>query len=72
VTPLDSMLDTLQGLRRDTGLRVVELDLGLHENPFVDLRGNRLSRRGLTEFLDEYRFGTSFDRFIEAVASHLG
>lgn len=71
VMPLHAMLDTLQGLRRDTGVRVVELDLGLHENPFLDLGGDRLSRRGLTEFLDEERFGQEFSRFIEAVASHL-
>jgi hypothetical protein len=71
VAPLHSVLDTLQGLHRDTGVRVVELDLGLHENPFVDLGGDRLSRRGLTEFLDEAQFGHAFRRFIDVVASHL-
>ncbi len=71
VTPPGSMIDTLQGLRRDTGVRITELALGLHENPFVNLGGDRLSRRSLTEFLDEESFGESFDRFIEAAASHL-
>jgi pimeloyl-ACP methyl ester carboxylesterase len=71
VMPLHAFLDTLQGLRRDTGVRVMELDLGLHENPFVELGGDRLSRRGLVEFLDEEPYGASFRRFIDAVASHL-
>ena len=71
VTPLNAVLDTLQGLRRDTGVQVVELDLGLHENPFVDVGGDRLARRGRIEFLDEQRYGTEFRRFIETVSDHL-
>jgi hypothetical protein len=71
VMPLDAVLDTLQGLRRDTGIRVLELELGLHENPFVDLGGDRLARRGLIDFLDEERFGAEFRRFIDSAASHL-
>jgi len=72
VTPWNALLDTFQGLRRDTGVRVEELDLGLHENPFVDLGGNLASRKGLIEFVDEERYGREFERFIAAVAAHLG
>ena len=72
VTPLHAVLDTLQGLRRDTRVEVMELDLGLHENPFIDVGGDRLARRGLVEFLDTERYGNEFHRFIDGVASHFG
>jgi hypothetical protein len=59
-------------LGRDTGVQVLELDLGLHENPFVDPERQSSLGRGLTEFLDEDRFGASFDPFIDAVALAFG
>jgi hypothetical protein len=72
VTPAGSMMNTLQGLRRDTGIEVVEFSLGLHESPFVSDNYGHQCRHFVTEVLDETRYGQSFDRFIQVCGSHFG
>jgi hypothetical protein len=71
VAPAGSMLNSLQGLRRDTGIRVVEFDLGLHESPFVCEDYGKFCRRLVTEVLDEARYGEAFDEFVQVSAAHL-
>jgi len=71
VAPAGSMLNSLQGLRRDTGIRVVEFDLGLHESPFVCEGYGKFCRRLVTEVLDEARYGEAFDEFVQVSAAHL-
>ncbi len=66
-----TMLDSLQGLRRDTGIQVVEFDLGLHESPFVCEGYGKFCRRLVTEVLDEARYGEAFDEFVQVSAAHL-
>lgn len=70
VTPAGSMMNSLQGLRRDTGIRVVEFSLGLHESPFVCDDYGRYCRRLVTEVLDQGRYGEAFERFIQICSSH--
>lgn len=70
VMPTGSMLNILQGLRRDTGVRVSELELGVHESPFVCPDYKQPHRRFITEFLDEQRYGKAFSEFIEQAVSH--
>lgn len=61
------MLNTLQGLRRDTNVRVVEFELGVHESHFVCADYQQPDRRFITEFLDEDRYGQAFKDFIEEI-----
>lgn len=70
VMPTGSMLNTLQGLHRDTGVRVSELDLGVHESPFVCPDYQQPHRRFITEFLDEGLYGEAFAEFIKQTVSH--
>jgi hypothetical protein len=70
VAPVGAMLNSLQGLRRDTGIRVAEFDLGLHESPFVSGDYANFSRRLVTEVLDEARYGEAFDEFVRISAEH--
>ncbi len=72
VMPAGSMLNTLQGLRRDTGVRVAEFELGVHESPFVCADYGQPYRRFITEFLDEEQYGQAFEDFIEEIVLHLG
>jgi pimeloyl-ACP methyl ester carboxylesterase len=71
VAPVGAMLNSLQGLRRNTGIRVVEFDLGLHESPFVCEGYGKFGRRLVTEVLDEARYGEAFDEFVRVSAAHL-
>lgn len=71
VIPAGSVFNTLKGKHRDSGVRVEELALGVHEHPFVCHDYEQKDRRFVTEFLDEARFGAGFDRFIEVAASML-
>ncbi|HEV7373645.1 MAG TPA: DUF6051 family protein, partial [Pyrinomonadaceae bacterium] len=71
VIPVGAMLNTLQGLRRDTNVRVAEFELGVHESPFVCADYRQPDRRFVGEFLDEKRYGQAFDDFIEEIALHL-
>ena len=72
VTPAGPMLNSLKGLRRDTGIEVVELNLGLHESPFVSGDYGKYCRRLITEVLDEERYGESFERFVQVCGAHFG
>jgi pimeloyl-ACP methyl ester carboxylesterase len=70
VAPVGAMLNSLQGLQRDTGIRVVELALGLHESPFACEDYGKSCRRLVTEFLDEARYGEAFHEFVRISAAH--
>lgn len=71
VIPASAVLNTLQGLHRDTGVRVETLSLGVHEHPFVCANYNQRDRRFITEYLDEKVLGRGFEQFIEAATSLL-
>jgi pimeloyl-ACP methyl ester carboxylesterase len=71
VFPTGAMCNALQGVRRDTGVHVEELQLGIHENPFACPDLQQPERRLVLEMLDEQRYGNGFERFIEIVARHL-
>jgi pimeloyl-ACP methyl ester carboxylesterase len=71
VMPTGAMLNLLQGLNRDTGVKVAELEMGVHESPFVCASHGESSRRFITEFLDHDRYGAVFEKFIETSVNHL-
>jgi len=68
VIPAPAVLNTLRGLHRDTGVRVHELSLGVHEHPFLCRDYHQRDRRFVTEFLDVSLYGTGFTSFVEAAA----
>jgi pimeloyl-ACP methyl ester carboxylesterase len=70
VMPTGSMLNTLQGLNRDTGVEVSEFEMGVHESPFVCANHQEPPRRFITEFLDEERYGAVFEKFIDRAVAH--
>ena len=70
VMPTGSMLNTLQGLNRDTGVPVAEFEMGVHESPFVCASHDEAPRRFITEFLDHERYGDVFERFIDRAVEH--
>jgi pimeloyl-ACP methyl ester carboxylesterase len=70
VMPTGSMLNTLQGLNRDTGVAVAEFEMGVHESPFVCASHDEPPRRFITEFLDQDRYGAVFEKFIETAVKH--
>jgi hypothetical protein len=72
VIPAPAILNTLQGLHRDTGVRVRELSLGVHEHPFLCPDYAQRDRRFVTEFMDLPRYGAGFEQFIEASAGLFG
>jgi len=72
VMPAGAMLNSLQGIRRDTGVRVDELPLGIHENPFASPDYNVRDRSAITDFLNVALYGPQFEDFIELVCGHLG
>ena len=69
VIPAHAVLNTMQGLHRDTGVRVETLKLGVHEHPFVCPDYQQRDRRFVTEFLDVPVFGKGFEQFIDAAVS---
>ena len=71
VMPAGSMLNTLQGLNRDTGVGIAEFEMGVHESPFVCSDHDQPPRRFITEFLDQERYGAVFEKFIETAIAHL-
>jgi hypothetical protein len=71
VIPANAVLNTLQGLHRDTGVRVQELVLGVHEHPFLCPDYAQRDRRFVTEFLDVPLYGPGFERFIQATSGVL-
>jgi pimeloyl-ACP methyl ester carboxylesterase len=72
VIPVGSMLNTLQGVKRDTGVPVREFELGVHENPFSvpSYQKEAPSRKLITESIAPETYGSAFDRFIATVAEH--
>jgi pimeloyl-ACP methyl ester carboxylesterase len=66
-----AMLNALQGIRRNTGVPIRELNLGIHENPFATPDYHQRERQMITEFLDVKRFGAEFEQFIEIMCNHL-
>lgn len=70
VMPLGAALNTLQGVRRDNGVRVVELELGAHESPFVCPTLDNSLRRSITEFIDVEAYGGQFGKFVMEVERH--
>ncbi len=72
VMPAAEMLNMLAGVRRDTGVRIVELPLGIHENPFAIPDYHQRDRAIVMETLDEERFGGEFRHFIQSIISHFG
>jgi len=70
VIPQGAMLNSLQGVLRDTGVRVEELALGVHENPFSCADHQQKERKFLTDFLDASLFGQAFCNFIEQICAH--
>ena len=71
VMPPGAMLNALQGIRRSTGVRIDELDLGIHENPFSSPDYNQRDRAVVLDFMDEERYGAAFGAFIEKVVGHI-
>lgn len=68
VIPAGAVFNTLQGLHRDTAVRVETLALGVHEHPFVCPDYQQRDRRFITEYLDEAVLGPGFQQFIDASA----
>jgi hypothetical protein len=64
-----AVFNTLAGRHRDTGVRVEELSLGVHEHPFVCPDYAQKDRRFVTEYVDLETYGSGFERFIELAAS---
>ena len=72
VMPVGAMMNALQGIRRDTGVPILELPLGIHENPFSCPDYQQRERAMITEFLDIDRYGRVFDTFLGRVCAHYG
>jgi pimeloyl-ACP methyl ester carboxylesterase len=70
VFPTGAIHNTLQGVHRDIPIRVEELDLGIHENPFAIPAYDWRDRAVITEFLSVPDYGCSFERFIALLCSH--
>lgn len=71
VIPPGGVLNLLQGLHRDTGVRVEELELGVHEHPFACADYRERDRRFVTDFIDVERYGPPFERFIDTARAML-
>lgn len=71
VIPPSAVLSTLQGLHRDTGVRVETLPLGIHEHPFVCPDYDQRDRRFISEYVDLEVYREGFERFVELAAGHL-
>lgn len=71
VIPAGAVFNTLKGKHRDTGVRVEELTLGVHEHPFVCPDYAQKDRRFVTEYLDVPVLGGGFEKFIDAATSML-
>lgn len=72
VFPSGAVHNALQGIHRDIPIRVEELDLGIHENPFAIPAYDWRDRAVMTEFLSVPLFGHGFEKFIHIIGSHLG
>jgi hypothetical protein len=72
VIPAGGVMNLLQGLHRDTGVRVEEMELGVHEHPFACTDYGERDRRFITDFIDVERYGPPFERFIHTASALLG
>lgn len=72
VMPPGAMLDALQGDGRDTGVRVENLNLGIHEHPFC-LSNYLLNRENEKKFLKPFdeRYSKELEQFIDLAVEHL-
>jgi predicted esterase len=66
-----AMMNALQGPRRNINVRIHELELGIHENPFATPDYDQRERQMITEFMDVNRYGGKFQEFIAMVCDHL-
>ncbi|MBM4167749.1 MAG: hypothetical protein FJ215_01120 [Ignavibacteria bacterium] len=71
VFPTGAMCNALQGIHRDTGIQVLELELGIHENPFACANHQQPERRLILDVLDEAQYGVAFEEFISRIVAHL-
>lgn len=71
VIPAAAILNTLKGLHRDTGVRIEELSLGVHEHPFSCASYGQRDRDFVTGFVDPERFGRGFEQFIGSTVAML-
>ncbi|HTX98558.1 MAG TPA: DUF6051 family protein [Bacteroidota bacterium] len=71
VFPFGAIHNTLQGNHRDIPVRIEEIDLGIHENPFAIPAYDWRDRAIMTQFLSVPLFGTGFERFVHVAGSHL-
>ncbi len=71
VFPYGAMLNALQGLDRDTGVRVESLDLGIHENPFGCPDYDQRDSRFVTVSFDKQLYGNQYEQFINWIVEHL-
>jgi hypothetical protein len=53
-------------------VRVEELPLGIHENPFASPDYNLRDRSVILDFLDVARYGREFESFVEMVSGFYG
>jgi hypothetical protein len=72
VFPYGAMLNALQGVERDTGVRVEVLDLGIHERPFACPDYHQRDARFAKVTLDEQLYGDAYRRFIDLIVGHTG
>lgn len=71
VFPYGAMLNSLQGVERDTGVRVEVLDAGIHERSFSCPDYSQRDSYFATVSLNEELFGESYRRFIDLIVEHL-
>ncbi|MGA9120380.1 MAG: DUF6051 family protein [Bacteroidota bacterium] len=70
VFPTGAIHNALQGVHRDIPLRIAELELGIHENPFAIPAYDWRDRAVMTEFLSVADYGIAFEKFITLISSH--
>lgn len=70
VMPLGAVLNTLCGVRRNNSASIIELDLGIHESPFVCPPTDQSLRRAITEPLSDELYGNLFENFISESVRH--
>lgn len=71
VFPYGAMLNALQGVERDTGVRVEVLDLGIHERPMGSPDYNQRDAHFVNTTLNEELYGDPYRRFINLIVEHL-
>jgi len=71
VMPRGAMLNGLQGIDRDTGVRVESLSLGIHECPFAFADYNQSDAEFILGTVNEQLYGSEFEQFIHWIVKHL-